>query len=77
MRPGMEALRWLCLAGTLIAWECSSANNHAPAGTAGIGGVGPGGAGGAPAACLEGPTDLLRPPSGGLPCELIPPGLRL
>jgi hypothetical protein len=27
--------------------------------------------------CLDSPTDLPRPPSGRLPCELIPPGLRL
>jgi hypothetical protein len=27
--------------------------------------------------CLDMPTDLPRPPSGGLPCELIPPGLAL
>ncbi len=25
------------------------------------------------AACLEQPTDLPRPPSSGLPCELLPP----
>jgi hypothetical protein len=29
------------------------------------------------AACLEGPGALDRPPNGRLPCELIPPGLRL
>lgn len=28
-------------------------------------------------ACLERPDALERPPEGGLPCELIPPGLRL
>lgn len=26
------------------------------------------------AACLERPTDLARPPTGQLPCELLPPG---
>jgi hypothetical protein len=26
-------------------------------------------------ACLDRPTDLSRPPTGQLPCELIPPGL--
>ena len=26
------------------------------------------------APCLDRPTDLLRPPSGQLPCELLPPG---
>jgi hypothetical protein len=24
--------------------------------------------------CLERPTDLSRPPTGALPCELLPPG---
>jgi hypothetical protein len=28
-------------------------------------------------ACLDRPTDLARPPTGHLPCELIPPGLVL
>lgn len=26
-------------------------------------------------ACLDRPTDLARPPTGQLPCELVPPGL--
>jgi hypothetical protein len=30
--------------------------------------------GGAAAACLDRPTDLPRPPTDGLPCELLPPG---
>ena len=25
-------------------------------------------------ACLDRPTELARPPSGQLPCELLPPG---
>ena len=29
------------------------------------------------AACLDSPSDLPRPPGAALPCELIPPGLRL
>lgn len=36
--------------------------------------------GGAPpvgSACLDRPDDLPRPPTVGLPCELIPPGLAL
>lgn len=33
--------------------------------------------GGALTACVERPTDLPRPPTGRLPCELIPPGLTL
>ncbi|HEY8925111.1 MAG TPA: hypothetical protein VIU64_12075 [Polyangia bacterium] len=35
-----------------------------------------GGAGGSPgatSACLDRPTDLPRPPTGTLPCELLPP----
>jgi hypothetical protein len=40
--------------------------------------TGTGGQTGAPGvACLDSPTDLPRPPTSGLPCELIPPGLRL
>ena len=27
------------------------------------------------APCLDRPTDLPRPPTGALPCELLPPGL--
>ena len=38
--------------------------------------AGPDGGGGL-AACLDRPTDLARPPTGQLPCELIPPGLQL
>jgi hypothetical protein len=34
-------------------------------------------AGGALVPCLDSPTDLPRAPSGRLPCELVPPGLRL
>lgn len=26
--------------------------------------------------CLDQPTDLPRPPTGALPCELVPPGLK-
>lgn len=47
-------------------------------GTGGTGGTGTGGTTttGTPdpkAACLDRPTDLMRPPSGQLPCELLPP----
>lgn len=28
-------------------------------------------------ACLDRPDELSRPPTAGLPCELIPPGLAL
>jgi hypothetical protein len=47
------------------------------AGTAGAAGSGgtvtpPGDGGLAP--CIESPTDLDRPPSGSLPCDMLPPG---
>lgn len=29
------------------------------------------------APCLDRPTDLATPPTGALPCELLPPGLEL
>ncbi len=32
---------------------------------------------GALSACLARPGELPRPPSGALPCELLPPGLSL
>jgi hypothetical protein len=38
---------------------------------------GSGGADGGLTACLDRPGALDRPPNGRLPCELIPPGLRL
>jgi hypothetical protein len=48
------------------------------AGMVGAGGAaGSGGSASASAPCLDQPTDLPRPPEGRLPCELIPPGLRL
>jgi hypothetical protein len=31
-------------------------------------------AGGALAPCLDRPSDLARPPTGQLPCDLLPPG---
>lgn len=33
--------------------------------------------GGAVTSCVDRPTDLPRPPTGRLPCELVPPGLTL
>jgi len=41
------------------------------------GGTGGTGGGGGLVGCLETPGALERPPNGRLPCELIPPGLRL
>ena len=55
---------------------CSSDSGRlANGGTGGIGGTG--GGGGGLVGCLDMPGTLDRPPAGRLPCELIPPGLRL
>lgn len=43
----------------------------------GTGGTGGSGGGGGLVGCLDTPGTLDRPPNGRLPCELIPPGLRL
>ena len=79
MRAVFRAGRWLLL-GLLCAAACSSDANRKPDGS-GVGGRarGPvaGGAGGGLAACLDQPGALDRPPNGQLPCELIPPGLKL
>jgi len=54
---------------------CSSDSGKlANGGTGGIGGTG---GGGGLVGCLDTPGTLERPPNGRLPCELIPPGLRL
>ncbi|HEY5453067.1 MAG TPA: hypothetical protein VIQ54_30145 [Polyangia bacterium] len=45
-------------------------------GSIGIGGTG-GGIDGGLVGCLDQPGSLDRPPSDRLPCDLIPPGLRL
>ena len=72
-RPGV----WLLLGLLCAAAACSSDANRKPDGS-GAGGLGGGGgAGGGLAACLDQPGALDRPPSGRLPCELIPPGLKL
>jgi hypothetical protein len=73
---------WLRLGGLLIALgaagACSSdAGKVTPSGGGGAGGSGGGGAGGGLAGCLDAPGALDRPPNGQLPCELLPPGLRL
>ena len=55
------------LAFTLLLAACG--DNTKPA----LGDAGPGDAS-ALAPCLAKPTDLARPPTGALPCELLPPG---
>lgn len=67
-----------CLLGA--AGACGGGKGSSPDG-GGLGGIGgstggEGGAGGL-VGCLDMPGQLDRPPSGRLPCELIPPGLRL
>jgi hypothetical protein len=76
MRALFRPRRWLLLGLLCAAPACSSDANRKPDGT-GIGGSGGGGAGGGLAACLDQPGALDRPPNGQLPCELIPPGLKL
>jgi hypothetical protein len=87
MRPG----RWLGLTALLaaisIGGACGGGKAASKDGAAGIGGgaggiggsVGgaAGGADGGLVGCLETPGTVDRPASGRLPCELIPPGLRL
>jgi hypothetical protein len=77
------ALAAILLAGLLLA-SCDDDANDRPgssAGAAGDSGSETGGAGGedaeTSAPCLDRPGALPRPPSGRLPCELIPPGLSL
>jgi len=67
-----------------IVGACGGGKAASQDGGAGIGGGGMGGgAGGAGATdgglvgCLETPGALDRPPAGRLPCEFVPPGLRL
>ena len=80
MRAKLRSLRWLSLAAALAAWSCGGSNGRVPMGTGGTGGAAGAGGGGnvsGGAACVDRPDDLMRPPSGGLPCELIPPGVQL
>jgi hypothetical protein len=72
MRPSLRSGAWLLLGLLCLDPACSSDANIKP-----TGGGGAGGAGGGPTACLDQPGALDRPPNGQLPCELIPPGLKL
>jgi hypothetical protein len=77
--------RWLLLTAVCLICSCGrskpasspvdAAVNPQPDMGTGTGGTGgsssDGGVGQVP--CLDQPTDLPRPPSGMLPCELIPP----
>lgn len=64
-------LRRIMMAGLVLAAASSAGcgkgeSNVTP--DAGLGGAGAAGA------CLDSPLDLPRPPTGALPCELLPPG---
>ncbi|HEY7371168.1 MAG TPA: hypothetical protein VIF57_03250 [Polyangia bacterium] len=63
-------------AGALWTSACGGSGARPPSGAGGAGGQG-GSLGVTGTACLERPDELPRPPGVGLPCELIPPGLRL
>jgi hypothetical protein len=82
----MRRLRWLALATLLVVglgagcksrWRPDGADAATPR-PDGSGVVdGALDAGNAVRACIESPNDLPRPPTGRLPCELLPPGLGL
>jgi hypothetical protein len=90
MRASSRLWAGLLLVALGVGGACSSDSGKlANSGTGGTGGSGGGGATGGSgggtggsdggrAACLDRPPgELDRPPNGQLPCELIPPGLRL
>lgn len=54
--------------------EAQAGTGGRPGGTGGEGGSG---GDGALASCLDRPTALPRPPTAGLTCDLLPPGLEL
>jgi hypothetical protein len=73
---------WLLLGLLCVVPACSSDANIKP--ISGVGGIGgSGGAGGSTGGstglvgCLDQPGALDRPPGAQLPCELVPPGLKL
>ena len=85
MRRLMGHGAWLLLGLLCVVPACSS-DAKIKTGTGGSGGLGGGGgaaagaggsAGGGVVGCLDQPGTLDRPPNGQLPCELIPPGLKL
>ena len=79
MRAVVRPAAWLLLGLLCVTAACSSDATRKPdgSGVGGLGGSGGGGAGGGLAACLDQPGALDRPPNGQLPCELLPPGLKL
>jgi hypothetical protein len=61
MRTRMKACGLWLLAALVVA-SCSDDSPPTPEKPQGL------------SSCLESPTQLVRPPSGQLPCELLPPG---
>ena len=87
-RLSRSTLALLLATALTVAVGACGKNKGASSGTGGgagtaSGGTGPGsggiagggGAGGGLAPCVDLPRNLPRPPSDGLPCDLIPPGL--
>lgn len=72
MRARCPRRRWYALPLALALAGCGGSGGRVSTGSGGHGGVGD-----ATQACLEAPSDVLRPPPVELPCELIPPGVRL
>jgi len=70
---------WMAALAAGALWACGGSGARPPSGA---GGIGVGGQGGSisvmgTTACLDRPDELPRTPTAELPCELIPPGLRL
>ena len=70
MSRSIRLLPWIACAW--LAAACG--DNHQAPGDAASADAGTDAAEEALAPCLERPTDLPRPPTGALPCELLPPG---
>ncbi|HMJ14214.1 MAG TPA: hypothetical protein VK524_22515 [Polyangiaceae bacterium] len=85
MRRAAILVACLLTSGALVVacGKDENANTPGTGGAAGTGGRGGNaGSGGVRSdaglkPCLDRPTELERPPSGQLPCDLIPPGLSL
>jgi hypothetical protein len=61
MRRALMKARWLWLLAPLVAASCKDDSPPAPPDDS-------------LTACVDSPSALPRPPSGQLPCELLPPG---
>jgi hypothetical protein len=78
MRESRSAAGWFAFLVAVLLTSCGKTKPASSGGAGGVDGAGiiDGGAldNGGLASCLDQPSDLPRPPSGRLPCELIPPG---